>query len=158
MNTNKKTAGIDIEPKLSATSKVLKNTEIDIKHKLSALWLVLMMIYIYTEFYTLYTPGKIQEMMSGVMDGGVGLIVTQVSLLVAAIIAIIPAFMIFLSLVVKAKANRWLNIILGILHIAIYVFNLVGATWAYYILYGISLTLISILIVVYAWKWPNPEG
>ena len=158
MNTNKKTAGIDIKPNLSATSKVLKNTEIDIKHKLSALWLVFMLLYIYTDFYTLYTPGKIQEMMSGVMDGGVGLIVTQVSLLVAAIIAIIPAFMIFLSLVVKAKANRWLNIILGILHIALGVFNLVGATWAYYIFYGISLTLIAILIVVYAWKWPNPEG
>ena len=158
MNTNKKTAGIDIKAKPSATSKVLKNTEIDIKHKLSALWLVLMMIYIYTDFYTLYTPGKIQDMLSGVMDGGVGLKVTQVSLLVVAITTIIPAFMIFLSLVVKAKANRWLNIILGILHIAIGVINLVGATWAYYILYGISLTLISILIVVYAWKWPNPEG
>jgi hypothetical protein len=158
MNTNKKTAGIDIKPNLSATSKVLKNTEIDIKHKLSALWLVFMLLYIYTDFYTLYTPGKIQEMMSGVMDGGVGLIVTQVSLLVAAIITIIPAFMIFLSLVVRAKVNRWLNIILGILHIAIGVVNLIGATWAYYIFYGISLTLIAILIVVYAWKWPNPEG
>jgi uncharacterized membrane protein HdeD (DUF308 family) len=157
MNTNKKTAGLDIKAKLSATSKVLKNTEIDIKHKLSALWLVFMLLYIYTDFYTLYTPGKIQEMMSGVMDGGVGLIVTQVSLLVAAIAAIIPAFMIFLSLVVRAKANRWLNIILGILHIALGVYNLVGATWAYYIFYGISLTLIAILIVVYAWKWRNPE-
>jgi len=156
MNTNKKTAGIDIKAKPSATSKVLKNTEIDIKHKLSALWLVLMMIYIYTDFYTLYTPGKIQDMLSGVMDEGIK--VTQVSLLVVAIITIIPAFMIFLSLVVKAKANRWLNIILGILQIAIGVVSLVGATWVYYIFYVISLTLIAILIVVYAWKWPNPEG
>jgi uncharacterized membrane protein HdeD (DUF308 family) len=156
MNTNKKTAGIDIKAKLSATSKVLKNTEIDIKHKLSALWLVLMILYIYTDFYRLYIPGKIQDMLSGVMDGGIT--VTQVSLLVAAIITIIPAFMIFLSLVVRAKVNRWLNIILGILHIAIGVINLVGETWAYYIFYGISLTLIAILIVVYAWKWPNPEG
>lgn len=132
------------------TSRVLKNTEIDIKHKLSALWLVFMMLYIYTDFYTLYIPGEIQDMLSGVMDG---IIVTQVSLLVIAIITIIPAFMIFLSLVVSAKVNRLLNIILGILHIAIGVVNLVGATWAYYIFYGISLTLIAILIVVYAWKW-----
>ena len=155
MNTNKKTAGIDIKAKPSATSKVLKNTEIDIKHKLSALWLVFMMLYIYTDFYKLYMPGKIQDILSGVMDG---VKVTQVSLLVFAIITIIPAFMIFISLVVRAKVNRWLNIILGVLHIAIGVINLVGATWAYYIFYGISLTLIAILIVVYAWKWPNLEG
>ncbi len=135
-------------------SKVLKNTEIDIKHKLSALWLVYMMLYIYTDFYKLYMPGKIQEMLSGVMDG---LEVTQVSLLVVAIITIIPAFMIFLSIVVRAKVSRWLNIILGILHIAIGVVNLVDATWAYYIFYGFSLLLIAVLIVVYAWKWPKND-
>ena len=134
------------------TSKVLKNTEIDIKLKLSALWIVFMMLYIYSDFYTLYMSGKIQEMMSGAMDG---VEVTQVSLLVVAIITIIPAFMIFLSLVARANVNRWLNIILGILHIAIGVVNLVGATWAYYIFYGISLTLVAILIVVFAWKWPQ---
>jgi uncharacterized membrane protein HdeD (DUF308 family) len=136
------------------TSKVLKNTAIDIKLKLSALWLVFMMLYIYTDFYTLYMAGKIQEMMSGAMDG---VEVSQVSLLVVAIITIIPAFMIFLSLVVRANVNRWLNIILGILHIAIGVVNLVGATWAYYIFYGISLTLVAILIVVFAWKWPKND-
>ena len=134
------------------TSKALKNAEIDIKFKLSALWIVYMMLYIYTDFYKLYLPGNIQEMQAGVMDG---IEVTQVSLLVVAIITIIPAFMIFLSLFVRAKIYRLLNIILGILHIAIGVVNLVGATWAYYIFYGFSLLLIAILIVVYAWKWPQ---
>ena len=66
--------------------------------------------------------------------------------------------MIFLSLVVSAKVNRWLNIIFGILHIAIGVVNLVGATWTYYIFYGISLLLVAILIVVFAWKWPNDDN
>ena len=94
------------------TSKVFNNTEIDIKHKLSALWLVFMMLYIYTDFYTLYMPGKIQDMLSGIMDG---VEVSQVSLLVVAIITIIPAFMIFLSLVVRAKVNRWLNIVKSML-------------------------------------------
>ena len=136
------------------TSKVLKNTEIDTKHKLSALWLVFMMLYIYTDFYTLYIPETIQNMMSGVMDS---VNVTQVSLLVVSIITIIPAFMIFLSIILSAKVNRWLNIILGILHLVIGVVNLIGATWAYYIFYGISLVVIAILIVVYAWRWPKQE-
>ena len=142
--------------KNKSTSKVLKNTEIDTKHKLSALWLVFMMLYIYTDFYTLYMPETIQNMMSGLtMDGT--LEVTQLSLLVISIITIIPAFMIFLSLVLSAKVNRWLNIIFGILHIVIGVVNLSDATWAYYIFYGISLVVIAILIVVYAWRWPQND-
>ena len=142
--------------KNKSTSKVLKNTEIDTKHKLSALWLVFMMLYIYTDFYTLYMPETIQDMMSGlIMDGTME--VTQLSLLVISIITIIPAFMIFLSLVLSAKVNRWLNIIFGILHIVIGVVNLSDATWAYYIFYGISLVVIAILIVVYAWRWPQND-
>lgn len=134
------------------TSIVLSNTSIDIKIKLSALWLVFMVLYIYTDFYKLFVPGSIQEMLSGVKDG---VLVTQVYLLVSAVITIIPAFMIFLSLIVNAKINRWLNIILGILHLAIGVVNLVGATWGYYIFYGVSLIAIAILIVVNAWGWPK---
>lgn len=134
-------------------SPEIKTTDINIKLKLSALWLVFMMIYIYTDFYKMYVPGKIQEMLSGIMDG---VAITQVSLLVVAFITIIPAFMIFLTLVVSDKANRWLNIILGFLHIAIGVINLIGATWTFYIFYGILLILIAILIVVYAWKWRKP--
>jgi hypothetical protein len=136
------------------TSRALADKDIDIKHKLAALWLVYMMLYIYTDFYTLYTPGKLQEMLSGVMDG---IAVTQASLLAVAIVTIIPAFMIFLSLVVKANVNRWLNIVLGTLHVAIAVVNLVGATWAYYIFYGSALMLTAVLIVLYAWKWPKHD-
>ena len=136
------------------TPSSLTNTAIDIKFKLSALWLVLMMLYIYTDFYTLLVPGTMEEILSGYKDG---MIVTQVFLLVSAVVTIIPAFMIFLSLILKTKTNRWLNMILGILHIAIGAVNLVGATWGYYIFYGVSLTITAFLIVVFAWKWPKNE-
>ena len=136
-------------------SMVLINTAIDNKLKLSALWLVFMMLYIYTDYYKLFVPGSIQEILSGLKDG---LLVTQVSLLITAIITIIPALMIFLSLILKATTNRWVNIILGILHMAIGIVNLVGATWAYYIFYGILLTVIAILIVAFAWKWPKKSA
>lgn len=131
------------------------NTRIDIKFKLSGLWLVFMMLYIYTDFYTLFEPGSLQEMLSGFKDG---VLVTQVFLLVSAVVTIIPAFMIVLCLVVNARISRWMNIIIGIFHLAIGVVNLIGASWGYYIFYGVSLTLISILIVALGWKWPKNEN
>ena len=140
MNANKK------------TKRILEDMNINVKFKISALWTVLMMFYVYTDFYTLYTPGKIEEMISGVMEG---LPVTQMSLLIIAIITVIPAVMIFLSLVLKAKANRWTNIIVAMLHVIIGISGLIGETWLYYIFYSFSIFLITSLIVWYAWKWPN---
>ena len=134
------------------TGRILEDVKINVKFEISALWIVLMMFYVYTDFYTLYTPGKIEKMISGVMEG---LPVTQMSLLIVAIITVIPAVMIFLSLVLKAKANRWTNIIVGMLHAIIGVGGLIGETWFYYIFYSIGLFLIALLIVWYAWKWPN---
>jgi len=67
----------------------------------------------------------------------------------------IPSLMVFLSLTLKAKANRWTNIIMGILHIAIAIGNVIGETWAYYIFGGIVEVVLLSLIVRYAWKWPK---
>ena len=132
-------------------TEILKNTKIDIKIKLAVLWLVFMLLYIYTDFYKLYLPEKIQVIMSGVIDG---FEVTQMSLLLIAVVTIIPACMIYLSLILNVKANRLLNIVLGIFHIIIGVVNIVGTTWYFYILYGVLLIIVAILIVLNAWKWP----
>ena len=132
-------------------TKILKSTKIDIKIKLAALWLVFMLLYLYTDFYKLYMPEKIQAVMSGVIDG---FEVTQMSLLLIAIVTIIPACMIYLSLILNAKVNRLLNIVLGIFHVIIGVVNIIGATWHFYIFYGVLLIIVAILIVLNAWKWP----
>ena len=132
-------------------TKILKSTKIDIKIRLAALWLVFMLLYIYTDFYKLYMPEKIQAIMSGVIDG---FEVTQISLLLIAVVTIIPACMIYLSLILNDKANRLLNIVLGIFHVIIGVVNIIGATWHFYIFYGVLLIIVAILIVLNAWKWP----
>ena len=135
----------------SNKTKILKNIKIDIKIKLAALWLIFMFLYTYTDFYKLYLPEKIQEIMSGKIDG---FEITQTSLLLIAIVTIIPAWMIYLSLTMNAKSNRLLNIIFGIFHLAIGIVNIIGTKWHFYIFYGALLILVSILIILTAWKWP----
>ena len=97
MNTNNK------------TGEILEDAKINVKMKLSALWGAMMLLYIYADILSLFRPGQIEEIMKGLMGP---FPVTQTSLLVASILMIIPAVMVFLSLTLKPAVNRWTNIIL----------------------------------------------
>ena len=132
-----------------------EDVKINVKMKLSALWIALMLLYIYADIFSLFRPGGPQAM----MDGRMGPFpVTQTSLLTASILMIIPAVMVFLSLALKHKAARWTNIILGLLYTLVNISNLIGETWAYYLLSGVVELVLTLLIAAYAWKWRNPEG
>jgi len=129
--------------------------KINVKMKLSALWIAMMLLYIYADILSLFRPGQIEEMIEGLMGP---FPVTQASLLVASILMIIPAVMVFLSLTLKPKVNRWANVTLGVLYTLVNISNLIGETWAYYIFFGIMEIVLTLLIVWYAWTWANPEG
>jgi cbb3-type cytochrome oxidase subunit 3 len=131
------------------------DVKINVKMKLSALWVALMLLYIYADWFSLFRTGQIEEMISGRMGP---FPVTQGSLLSASILMMIPAVMVFLSLTLKPKINRWVNIILGVLYTFVNISNLIGETWVYYIFSGVVEIVFTFLIVGYAWKWHNPEA
>jgi hypothetical protein len=135
-----------------ATEK--EDLKVNVKTKLSALWVALMFLYIYADIISLYRPGQVDEMMAGRMGPFQA---TQGSLFVASILMVIPAVMVFLSLTLKARVNRWVNIIFGVLYTLVNISNLMGDTWAYYIFFGVVEIVLTSLIVGYAWKWRNPE-
>ena len=70
---------------------------------------------------------------------------------------IIPAVMVFLSLTLKPTVNRWTNITLGVLYTLVNISNLIGETWVYYLAFGVVEIVISLLIVLNAWKWSGTE-
>lgn len=132
----------------------LENIKPSVKVKLSALWVAVMLLYIYADILSLFRPGQLQEM----LDGRMGPFpVTQGSLLTASILMIIPAVMVFLSITLKPAVNRWANITLGMLYTLVNISNLIGETWAYYIFFGIVEIVFTLLIVRYAWMWPRQE-
>ena len=136
------------------TGRILEDVKINVKIKLSALWVTLMLLYIYADFFSHYNPGDLEEIIAGFIGP---FPVTQVSLLLSSILMIIPAVMVFLSLTLKPKANRRTNVTFGILYTVVNIGNLIGETWAYYILFGIIEIVLTLLIVLYAWKWPKQE-
>ena len=141
MDTNKKTAAALIDVK------------INVKTKLSGLWVAAMFSWVYGDLLRLYSGDfKPGDDMWGQM------ISPDMLWLASAITMIVPGAMVFLSLTLKSKANRWANIVMGVFYTA---YNLVGLS-TYFSAYDKFLIMVSIvftaLIVWYAWRWPKQEA
>lgn len=131
----------------------LLDHKINIKLKLAGLWTSVMFCYVYGDIFSFFLPTRLQNLMSG--QSGVGA-TTPVGLVVFAVLMTLPSVMIFLSIALAAKLNRWLNIILGIFFTAVML--LIAATtiskWMMFYTYlaAVEIVLTS-LIVWHAWRW-----
>jgi hypothetical protein len=69
---------------------------------------------------------------------------------------VIPSLMIFLSVALKARANRWTNIIVGIVYTLVTVATmLMGKAWAYYYFNNVVEIALTGLVVWHAATWPK---
>ena len=130
MNADRQTAGMDI------------------KVKLSTLWIFVLFNMIYADIISLMDPASpIREVMKGapLPPGG---------LLAGAILMETPIALVLLSRVLKRKTNRWANIIVGVINI---VAVIAGGQHPYYIFFATIEVVCMSLIVWYAWKWPNTD-
>jgi hypothetical protein len=125
-----------------------KQGKIDMKVKLSTLWIVVMLNMIYADIFsiivelvnknTLDIPGNVKTVMA-----------------IAALVTNIPILMIYLSRVLKYKANRWANIITGFLTIIYIVGG--GSISPHYIIVATIEIILLLVIIINSWKWTNPE-
>ena len=132
----------------------LDDVKVDVKIKLSALWASVMFCYIYADYFGLYVPGKLQGMLEGKMVplGPV----TQSFLLGTSAVMAIPSVMIFLSVALRPRLNRCLNIVFGAIYTAIILVTMWD--WAFYIFFGVIEIALTTLVVWYAWRWPKREA
>ncbi len=127
--------------------------KINIKLKLSALWASVMFLYIYGDYFELYVPEKVEGLLSGQ-----NILNTPYKLLFATIVLTLPTLMIFLSLLMKPKWNRVLNISIGVF---LTIFTLlVGfssfSEWRiFYVMLSFFESNITSIIVWKAWHWPK---
>lgn len=136
------------------TTRGLVDIAVNVKLKLAGLWATLMFIYLYVDYFWLFKPGVIEDILVGrvwVLD------ITQGWALIALILMTIPSLMVFLSLALSAKANRWINLIVAILFVVVSIGNAVGEeTWVYYHIYAVIIQVALLALVIwFAWKWPR---
>jgi Family of unknown function (DUF6326) len=134
---------------------ILENQPLPVQTKLAAAWTSFMFLYIYVDYFGLYKPGTIDNIRAGVIfefDINPTYLTTGLALVA------IPAIMVLLSMILPARANRAMNLVVALLYIPFSVFNAAGESldWAYF--YGLSIgieVLILAFILRSAWTWPR---
>jgi len=130
----------------------LDEQKVSVRQKIAALWASFMFLYIYVDYFALYMPGKIEDILSGIVFK---FDITQGFLLAGLVSVSIPALMIFLSVALPAKVNRWANIIIAAVYIPYTLFNLAGESWMHMVYGAVVEVVLLCLIIRYAWKWPK---
>jgi uncharacterized membrane protein HdeD (DUF308 family) len=139
------------------TARALEDVKVNVKVKLSGLWVALMFFYLYNDVISFFRRDTIEDVLSGELAGAQ---VSQLFLFGAAVLMAIPILMVFLSLTLPARANRWTNVIVGIFHAVVLIATVLvpGEIWAHYALYMALEALFIALIVWTAWRWPRREA
>lgn len=133
----------------------LKAFDIPTPLKLSAAWAATVLCYLYCDYFELYVPGKVQSMIEG--DGPFGP-VSQLTLLGAGVLLLVPSTMVFLSVALRPRVSRLLNLIFGVIYTLIMVLLAVVVQWHFYRLFAVVEAALTTAIVVIAWRWPRVDA
>ena len=86
--------------------------EIDKKALLSTLWIFVLLNIIFRDLHEFFRAGMIEEIITGTP-------VSEQVMLIGGIMMEIPILMVFLSRILNYRINRWANIIIGAVIIAL---------------------------------------
>ena len=121
----------------------------DKKVILSTVWIVALFNYLYADVFSLaFNPEEwdVTILTEGAMLGFAVLMETAIA-------------MVLLSRVLKYRANRLTNIIVGIIHTALVIWSSSGETPAPYYIFFVSIEIAcTVFIVLYAWRWRQQEA
>ncbi len=133
----------------------LEDFKVNLKIKISTLWVSVMFCYIYGDYFSLYVPKQIERFINGET-----LLDSPLKLFAASILMAVPALMVFLSIALKPKINKGLNIIFGTIYTAIMLLialTSIAPWWTFSVFLAIVEIVLTSLIVWYAWRWPKQK-
>jgi len=122
------------------------------KIRISVLWLFMAVAMSAHSVLSFMERDVVEQMWE--MQMGVGMLVFM------ALFWLVPLIMAVLSLTLKDSANRWTNIVLGIVFTLLNIGHLVEHLTppvVHQILILASTVVVTALIAWYAWKWPKQE-
>lgn len=140
------------------TASTLDTRPMPVQTKLAAAWTSFMFLYIYVDYFGLYKPGTIDDILAGVVFE---FDITPALLTVFLALVAIPALMVVLSAALPARANRITNLVVAALYIPVTVFNAVGESWQWAPFYVLSIGLEVLLLAFIlrsAATWPRTRA
>ena len=124
------------------------------KIRISVLWLFMAVAMSAHSVLAFMERDVVEEMWETQMGAGM--------LVFMALFWLVPLIMAALTLTLEDSANRWANIVLGIIFTLLNIWHLVEhlttAPAVHQILIIASTVVVTALIAWYAWKWPKEAG
>ncbi len=130
---------------------------VNVKVKLAVMWSTLLFFYIYNDLLTLFQQKVIEGLLAGNLEG---VEFTPTVLFAAALLMSFPIFMVLLSVMLPAKANRRVNIFAGVFHMVL-LFATMGVGEGPMAFYAMIMAFEGVVIGMItwtAWKWPTSGG
>lgn len=124
---------------------------IEIKAKLSNLWMFYLFNTIFRDIHEFIEPGFIEQAMTGTFNGTQ---ITEQLLLFGGVVAEVPISMALLSRLLPYGANRWANIIAAVIVLA---FEINNGTTDMDDTFHMFIEISALLFIIWsAWRWRNP--
>ena len=120
---------------------------------LSISWIFIILNFFARDIHELIRPGMLAQMMSGTIGG---VVVTEMLMLLGWIMIEVPILMTVLVLLLPHGVNRWANIGVGLLTMAMIVAMNLKPDLDNIFFMGVQLIAL-VAIVGIAWRWRAPE-
>jgi len=140
---------------MTTTTRQYRDTRVDVKLVLCALWIAMLFVFAYVDIFGFLRADVLNAALNGKVTAG--LTVNQVYLTFTLIYILLPALMVVLSLLLKPRVNRIINIVVSVLYIITIIGAAIGETWVYYFLGSFIEVILLVAIARTAWKWPPPQ-
>ncbi len=137
------------------TPRQYRDTPVDVKLVLCALWVTVLFVFAYVDLFGLYRADVLDAALDGKM-ATTAFTVDQVFLTSTLIYILPPILMVVLTLLLTPRVNRTVNIVVSFLYSISIIVSCIGETWIYYLLGSLIEVLLLAVIARAAWRWPSP--
>ena len=141
---------------VTTTTRQYRDTQVDVKLVLCALWIAMLFVFAYVDIFGFLRA----DVLKAALDGKVattGFTINQVFLTFTLIYILLPTLMVVLTLLLKPRVNRIVNIVVSLVYLITIIVSAIGETWAYYFLGSFIEVILLVAISRTAWKWPPPQ-
>lgn len=126
--------------------------EVGIKQKISGLWVSMLFVFVYVDIFGFYRA----DILKSALVGKVGdFAASQTFFALTTLYILIPCLMVFLSLVMKPRLNRIINLVVAPAYILTIIGASLGEEWKYFLIGSFIEVVLLGLIINYCWKWPR---
>ena len=140
----------------TTATRQYRDTQVDVKLVLSALWITMLFVFAYVDIFWFYRADVLKAALVGQM-ATTGFTVNQTFLAYSLVYILLPALMVVLSLLLRPRVNRIVNIAVSLVYVVTIIGSAIGEKWAYYLIGSVIEVLVLAAIARAAWKWPAPE-